>query len=88
MIFWEAYTFVETIAKLHNIKVYHTIAGYYYDIFKELQPHLKSTLDYDTFFEPTSCYKNDLKGRDYEHPSENWHKEFANLFYEFVKDKI
>jgi hypothetical protein len=40
MIFWEAYTFVETIAKLHNIKVYHTIAGYYYDVFNELKPTL------------------------------------------------
>jgi hypothetical protein len=88
MIFWEAYTFVEAIAKLHNIKVYHTIAGYYYDIFKELQPHLKSTLDYNTFFEPINCYKNDSMGRDLEHPGEKWHMEFANSFYEFVKDKI
>jgi hypothetical protein len=88
MIFWEAYTFVETIAKLHNIKVYHTIAGYYYNVFKELKPHLNSTINYDTFFEPTDCYKNDLMGRDLEHPGENWHTQFANSFYEFVKDKI
>jgi hypothetical protein len=88
MIFWETYTFVETIAKLHNIKVYHTIAGYYYNVFKELKPHLNSTINYDTFFEPTDCYKNDLMGRDLEHPGENWHTQFANSFYEFVKDKI
>jgi hypothetical protein len=88
MIFWEAYTFVETMAKLHNIKVYHTIAGYYYNVFKELKPHLNSTINYDTFFEPTDCYKNDLMGRDLEHPGENWHTQFANSFYEFVKDKI
>jgi hypothetical protein len=88
MIFWEAYTLVETIAKLHNIKVYHTIAGYYYDVFKELKPHLKSTINYNTFFEPINCYKNDSMGRDCEHPGENWHKEFANSFYEFIKDTL
>jgi hypothetical protein len=88
MIFWEAYTLVETIAKLHNIKVYHTIAGYYYDVFKQLKPHLKSTINYNTFFEPINCYKNDSMGRDCEHPGENWHKEFANSFYEFIKNKL
>jgi hypothetical protein len=88
MIFWEAYTLVETIAKLHNIKVYHTIAGYYYDVFKELKPHLKSTINYSTFFEPINCYKNDSMGRDCEHPGEKWHKEFANSFYEFIKDTL
>jgi len=88
MIFWEAYTFVETIAKLYNIKVYHTIAGYYYDVFKELQPHLTSTINPNTFFEPIDCYKNDSLGRDFEHPGENWHIQFANSFYKFVKDKI
>jgi hypothetical protein len=88
MIFWEAYTLVETIAKLHNIKVYHTIAGYYYDVFKQLKPHLKSTINYNTFFEPINCYKNDSMGRDCEHPGENWHKEFANSFYEFIKDTL
>jgi hypothetical protein len=88
MIFWEAYTLVETISKLYNIKVYHTIAGYYYDVFKQLKPHLKSTINYNTFFEPINCYKNDSMGRDCEHPGENWHNEFANSFYEFIKDKL
>jgi len=88
MIFWESYTFVETIAKLHNIKIYHTIAGYYYEVFKDLKPYLKSIINYDTFFEPIDCYKNDLMGRDLEHPGELWHKEFSNSFYEFLKDKI
>jgi hypothetical protein len=88
MVFWEAYILVETIAKLHNVKVYHTIAGYYYDVFKELKPHLKSTINSNTFFEPIDCYKNDSMGRDCEHPGENWHKQFANSFYEFIKDKL
>jgi hypothetical protein len=88
MVFWEAYTLVETIAKLHNVKVYHTIAGYYYDVFKELKPHLKSTINSNTFFEPIDCYKNDSMGRDCEHPGENWHKQFANSFYEFIKDTL
>jgi hypothetical protein len=85
MIFWEAYIFVETIAKLHNIKVYHTIAGYYYDVFKELESYLKSTINPNTFFEPINCYKNDGLARDCEHPGENWHIKFADSFYEFVK---
>jgi hypothetical protein len=88
MLFWEAYTFVETIAKLHNIKIYHTIAGYYYDVFKELKPHLKYTINSNTFFEPTNCYKNDNLARDCEHPGENWHIQFANSFYEFIKETI
>lgn len=88
MIFWEAYTFVETIAKLYNITVYHTIAGYYYDVFKELTPYLKSTLNYDRFFDPNNCYKNDLRARDNEHPGENWHNEFANSFYQFIKHTL
>ena len=88
MIFWEAYTLVETIAKLYDIKVYHTIAGYYYDVFKELQPYLKFTINPNTFFEPNDCYKNDALARDCEHPGKNWHIQFANSFYKFVKDKL
>jgi hypothetical protein len=61
---------------------------YYYDVFKELKPHLKSTINPNTFFEPIDCYKNDSLARDCEHPGENWHKEFANSFYKFIKDKL
>lgn len=87
MIFWEAYKFVETIAKLHNIKVMHTIAGYYYEVFNDLKPELNNTIEWDRFFEPTTCYKNDMMGRDGEHPGKNWHIEFANSFYNFIETK-
>jgi hypothetical protein len=88
MIFWEAYNFVETIGKLHNIKIFHTIAGYYYDVFKELQPQLSDTIDYDRFFDPINCYKNDLKGRDNHHPGADWHNTFAKEFYTYIKNKL
>lgn len=84
MVFWEAYKLVEITAKLHNIKVIHTIGGYYYAIFKELQPQLKNTIDYTTFFEPTDCYQSDFKARDNHHPSENWHLEFSKKFSNFI----
>jgi hypothetical protein len=88
MIFWEAYTLVETIAKLYNIKVYHTIAGYYYDVFSKLEKYLLNTIDYDRFFIPKNCYKNDLKGEDNQHPGKDWHINFGNEFYEFIKNKL
>jgi hypothetical protein len=34
MIFWESYKFVETIAKLYNIKIFHKVAGYYHGFFE------------------------------------------------------
>lgn len=86
MVFWESYKFVETIGKSHNIKIFHTIAGYYYEIFKTL--NLKNTIDWNTFFVPDDCFKNDFGARDNEHPSDEWHERFANNFYEFIKTKI
>jgi hypothetical protein len=88
MVFWEAYKFVELIAKAHNIKIFHTIAGYYYDVFKELQPELNFTINYDSFFDPINCYKNDLKGRDNHHPGELWHNNFSKDFYTYIKNKL
>jgi hypothetical protein len=88
MIFWEAYKLVETIARLYDIKIFHTIAGYYYDVFKELQPELNMTIDYDRFFDPIDCYKNDLKGRDNHHPGIEWHHTFAKEFYTYIKNKL
>jgi hypothetical protein len=88
MIFWEAYNFVETIAKLYDIKLYHTIAGYYYDVFSNLENHLVKTIDYNRFFIPKNCYKNDLKGADNQHPGKDWHINFGNEFYKFIKDKL
>lgn len=88
MEFWEAYKFVETTAKLHNIKVIHTIAGYYYEIFSDLKKYLKDTIDYDRFFEPTDCYKSDMAARDNHHPGEKWHLEFSKKFFIFVDKKI
>jgi hypothetical protein len=85
MIFWEAYKFVENVAKLYNIKIFHTVAGYYYDVFKELQPELNYTINYDTFFEPKNCYKNDKLARDNEHPGKNWHYNFSQEFLKFIK---
>jgi hypothetical protein len=88
MTFWEAYKFVEVIAKLYNIKIFHTIAGYYYDVFKELKSELNSTINYDTFFDPINCYKNDLKARDNHHPGELWHDNFSKEFYIYIKNKL
>ncbi len=88
MIFWESYKFVETIAKLYNIKIFHTVAGYYYDVFKELQPELNYTINYHGFFEPKNCYKNDKLARDGEHPGKNWHYNFSQEFLKFIKNKI
>jgi hypothetical protein len=88
MEFWESYKFVETTAKLKNVKVIHTVAGYYYQIFKTLKPHLENTIDYNNFYEPTDCHKTDFAARDKHHPGSSWHKDFSNKFYNFLKDKI
>jgi hypothetical protein len=88
MIFWEAYTFVENTAKLHNVKVFHTMAGYYYDVFVKLEHHLNNTIDYNRFFNPIDCYKNDLMAADEQHPGKDWHSTFGRKFYEYIKDKL
>lgn len=88
MIFWESYKFVETLAKLHNIKIFHTIAGYYYEIFMKNIQHLNYVIDKNTFFLPTDCYKNDLLGRDKIHPGEQWHQNFGNSFFNFIIPRI
>ena len=85
MEFWNSYKFVEVVSRLHNIKVYHTIVGYYYDIFKQLKVYLDDTINYNTFFMPDNCYKNDFKGRDNHHPGKEWHINFANEFFNFLK---
>ena len=88
MIFWEAYKLVEVISKLYGIKVIHTIAGYYYEIFKELETNLKHTIDYNTFFDPSDCYQSDFKARDNHHPSEKWHFNFSKKFSSFIMNKL
>ena len=40
--------------------LFDSLGTYYYDVFKELQPELNMTINYDTFFDPIDCYKNDL----------------------------
>ena len=88
MEFWEAYQFVEALSKLYRIKTFHTVAGYYYEIYKKLKPKLENTINYRTFYEPKDCYQNDHKAADRQHPGEVWHKNFADNFYSFIKDKI
>ena len=88
MEFWEAYQFVESLSKLYRIKTFHTVAGYYYEIYKKLKPKLENTINYRTFYEPRDCYQNDHKAADQQHPGEAWHKAFADGFYGFIKDKI
>lgn len=88
MEFWEAYQFVELISKAYKIRTFHTIAGYYYKIYENLKPKLEMTINYSTFYEPRDCYQNDHKAADKQHPGELWHKNFANKFYSFIKDKI
>ena len=46
MEFWEAYQFVESLSKLYRIKTFHTVAGYYYEIYKKLKPKLENTINY------------------------------------------
>lgn len=88
MEFWESYKMVELTSKLYNIKTYHTIAGYYYEVFKSLEHILNNTIDYSTFFDPSSCYKNDFKGRDNHHPGNDWHNTFAKEFYTYIKNRL
>ena len=88
MEFWEAYNFVETISQLYGIKTFHTVAGYYYGIYEILKPNLETTINFSTFHEPRNCYQNDYKAADKQHPGEAWHKNFADEFYGFIKDKI
>lgn len=87
MEFWEAYNFVETVSKLHNTKVFHTVAGYYYEVYKNLKPKLESTINYHTFYEPEECYQNDGEAEDRQHPGRVWHKTFTDGFYNFIKSK-
>jgi hypothetical protein len=86
MKFWEAYKFVEVTSKLYNVPVFHTVAGYYYEIFKQNDDLIKNFIDNSTFFRPFSCYKNDKKGRDKQHPGPMWHQKFANNFLTFIED--
>jgi len=88
MEFWEAYNFVETLSRLYRVKTFHTVAGYYYEVFKTLESNLAYTLNYDRFFDPKDCYRNDLKAADKEHPGPEWHKKFANEFYIFIKNRL
>lgn len=88
MEFWNSYKLIESVSKLYNIKTYHTIAGYYYEIFVSLKKYLNNIIDFDCFFDPYQCYKNDNKARDKYHPGEKWHENFSNNFYEFLKNKI
>ena len=88
MKFWEAYNFVEIISRLYGIKIFHTVTGYYYDVFSELKTNLDYTINYDRFFDPVDCYKNDKQAQDNEHPGQNWHQTFAEHFYKFIEDKI
>lgn len=88
MVFWEAYQFVEALSRLYRIKTFHTIAGYYYEIYENLKPKLEKTINYSTFYELKDCYQNDHKAADKQHPGEVWHRSFADNFYSFIKDKI
>lgn len=85
MIFWETYKLSEMISKFYNIKTYHTVAGYYYEIFKKL--NLYDTIDSSTFFMPENCYKNDFMARDKEHPGPGWHRKFAENFFKFITNE-
>jgi len=88
MEFWMNYKFVENLIKSKNIRIFHTIAGYYYDVFKSNEELIDNIIDSNIFFKPINCYKNDNKARDNEHPSSDWHNIFANDFFGFIKDKI
>jgi hypothetical protein len=88
MEFWMNYKFIENLIKSKNINIFHSVSGYYYDVFKKNEDLIDNIIESDIFFKPSNCYKNDNKARDNEHPSSDWHNTFANEFFGFIKDKL
>jgi hypothetical protein len=87
MVFWEAYKLVETIGQLYNIKIFHSVAGYYYDIFMEYKSLWSTFVNSQTLFIPHMCHKNDGLGRDKKHPGESWHVNFSKEFHKFITNR-
>ena len=82
------YKFIENLIKSKNIRIFHSVAGYYYDVFKSNEDLINNIIDNNIFFKPENCYKNDSGARDNEHPSSDWHNTFAKEFFGFIKDKL
>ena len=84
-VFWSSYKFVQSITP-KNTKVFHSIAGYYYEIFDKHFESIKEFIDLDNFFIPSNCYQNDRGAVDGSHPSSDWHNKFSNQFYHFIRN--
>lgn len=84
-VFWSSYKFVKSITP-KNTKVFHSIAGYYYEIFDKNFEYIKEFIDLNNFFIPSDCYQNDKGAIDGSHPSGEWHKLFSDNFYNFIED--
>lgn len=84
-VFWSSYKFVQSITP-KNTKVFHSIAGYYYEIFDKHFESIKEFIDLDNFFIPSNCYQNDRGAVDGSHPSSEWHNKFSNQFYHFIRN--
>ena len=84
-VFWSSYKFVKSVTP-KNTKVFHSIAGYYYEIFDKHFEYIKEFIDLDNFFIPSDCYENDKGAIDGSHPSGDWHKLFSDNFYNFIED--
>ena len=81
--FWSSYKFLEETTP-SNVLLYHSIAGYYFDIFKQHFSIIEKFIDINRFFIPNDCYVNDMKAADGSHPGSDWHKNFTNNFLDFI----
>ena len=82
--FWNNYNFFNSVTP-NNVNVYHSVAGYYYDIFEKNYSIIENIIDPEIFFVPKDCYLNDKRATDGVHPGYKWHINFANKFYDFIK---
>jgi hypothetical protein len=85
--FWNSYKFLNS-ATPDSVSVYHSVVGYYYEIFEQYYSIIKNFIDPKTFFIPKDCYLNDKKATDGVHPGIEWHNIFANKFYNFTKKEL
>ena len=87
-IFWNSYKFVEQMNKNFNIPTFHSVAGYYYEIFQTHMNKIVNFIDMETFFLPKDCYQNDMTAQDGKHPGKDWHNLFSNKFYDFLSRRL
>ena len=74
--------------KNFNIPTFHSVAGYYYEIFQTHMNKIVNFIDMETFFLPKDCYQNDMEAQDGKHPGQDWHNLFSNRFYDFLSRRL